>query len=294
MKSFDLKVDETVNDQRIFDFVFANCKSVFPSKSSVKRAFKTRRIHLNNNPASSGDWIVHGDTIKIKRNLLVPFKVYNLDLDIVYEDNFIAIINKPAGIAVSGNFHKNIQNSLTNNLNISPELDSLDIPRPVHRLDKMTAGLLIIAKTRRAQKYLGSQLEMQKLKKKYIAIVKGSLISSGEIVSPINGLNSITIFKTIQKVKSASYQSMSLVELYPVTGRTHQLRIHLSQLGHPIIGDYTYDFHKVLKGKGLFLFASMITFKHPITQNSLSFQIPIPNKFNLLIDREKKRWKKFY
>jgi RluA family pseudouridine synthase len=243
--------------------------------------------------ALSGHWVVGGDYIEIKPSILKPVRVFPLNLEVLYEDEFMALIKKPAGIAVSGNFHKTIQNALTHNISLSLESDALEIPRPVHRLDKMTAGLLIIAKTRRAQKSLGLQLEKKKLSKTYVAIVKGSLLHSGEINSLVNDLNSQTFFKNIRTEKSASYQTLSLVELLPKTGRTHQLRIHMSDLGHPIVGDFLYDSHKVLKGKGLFLFASKIVFTHPISQESLSFEIPIPNKFIHLINREKKRWEKF-
>lgn len=293
MQSNNFKVKKTVNVQRIFDFVFVQFKPVFPSRSSVKKAFKSKRIYLNNHLAQSGNWMVEGDTVHIKPLILDPIKVFPLDLNIIYEDAFMALVNKPAGIVVSGNFYKTLQNALFHNLSISLESDALEIPRPVHRLDKMTAGLLMVAKTRRAQKYLGLQLEMQKIDKTYIALVKGSLLSSGEIISPINGLKSQTLFKTLKTVKSASYKTLSLVELHPKTGRTHQLRIHMSNLGYPIIGDNMYDSYKVLKGKGLFLFASRIIFDHPIYKNSLSFELPIPNKFIQLINREQKRWEKF-
>ena len=293
MQSNDFKVNISINNQRIYDYIFAQCKSVFPSRSSVKKAFKARRIYLNGHLALSGDWVAVGDLIQIKPLIFKSVKVFPLNLEVLYEDEFMALVKKPAGIAVSGNFYKTIQNALIHNLSISPESDALEIPRPVHRLDKMTAGLLMVAKTRRAQKSLGLQLENQKISKTYIAIVKGSLLPSGEINIPVRDLNSLTLFKTLRTVKSASYQTLSLVELRPITGRTHQLRIHMSELGYPIIGDFLYDSHKVLKGKGLFLFASKIIFTHPISKKSLSFEIPIPNKFIQLINREKKRWVKF-
>ena len=293
MQLNDFSVNTSVNKQRISDCVFTQCKSVFPSRTAVKKAFKASRIYLNSHLALPGDWVVPGDYIQIKPLMFKPLKVFPLNLEVLYEDEFMALVKKPAGIAVSGNFYKTIQNALSYNLSVSLESDALEILRPVHRLDKMTAGLLMVAKTRRAQKYLGLQLENQKLSKTYIAIVKGSLMQSGEINSLVNDLNSQTFFKTIRTEHSASYQTLSLVELRPKTGRTHQLRIHMSELGYPIIGDFLYDSHKVLKGKGLFLFASKIVFAHPITQESLSFEIPIPKKFIQLIDREKKRWKKF-
>ena len=140
---------------------------------------------------------------------------------------------------------------------------------------------------------MGSQFENQLVSKTYYALVKGKLEGSGQFDSDIEGLSALTTYKSVRVEKSLTYNSVSLIELKPKTGRTHQLRIHLARAGHPIIGDYIHDNKNVLKGKGLFLSACNITFNHPETKESLSFALTIPNKYDSLFERELRRWKKF-
>ena len=278
---------------RIFDYVYLHLSRVFPSKNAVKKAFKNQLILLNGKIALSSEWLSEGDRVEVKVQDLGSFKTFPLKLEVLFEDAFIAVINKPAGFSVSGNFHKTIQNALNYNLKISTFDDALTIPRPVHRLDKLTSGILLVAKTRKAQRYLGSQFENQLVSKTYYAIVKGKLEGSGQFDSDIEGLPAFTTYKSIRVEKSLTYNSVSLIELKPKTGRTHQLRIHLARAGHPIIGDYMHDNKNILKGKGLFLSACNITFNHPETKESLFFALKMPNKYDLLFERELRRWKKF-
>ena len=126
-----------------------------------------------------------------------------------------------------------------------------------------------------------------------MALVKGALEDSGTINLPINDLTACTGYKTIRVENSLSNGKLSLVELVPQTGRTHQLRIHMSELGHPVIGDALYDKKNVLRGKGLFLSATKLKFKHPIDHDLLSIELPTLNKFDTYIHREMIRWNKF-
>ena len=179
------------------------------------------------------------------------------------------------------------------NLSVSNNEDALAAALPVHRLDASTSGLLIIAKTRTAHMSVAKQFENREIKKTYMALVKGSLEDYGTINLPINGLSACTAYKIIRVENSLSNGRLSLVELEPQTGRTHQLRIHMSELGHPIIGDALYDKKNVLRGKGLFLSATKLKFKHPIDHDLLSIELPTPNKFDTYIHREMIRWNKF-
>jgi 23S rRNA pseudouridine1911/1915/1917 synthase len=124
-------------------------------------------------------------------------------------------------------------------------------------------------------------------------LVKGKLEGEGFFDLPIEGLSSFTEFKSLKIEKSLSYDFVSLVVLKPKTGRTHQLRIHLAQAGFPIIGDYVHDTENVLKGKGLFLAACKLSFTHPDTSEFMTFEIPIPSKYDSLFERELRRWEKF-
>ena len=220
--------------------------------------------------------------------------MFPLKLEVLFEDEFMAVIHKPAGFPVSGNYYKTIQNALPYNLSVSKEVDALFLPRPVHRLDKLTSGLLLVAKTRSAQINLGLQFETQQISKRYVALVKGKLKGEGVFDSSIDQQKAKTFYKSVRVEQSLSYNHVSLVELQPITGRTHQLRIHMAEIGHPIVGDAVHDFEKVLKGKGLFLTACKVSFIHPVSLLNQTFEISLPSKFDAFLKREKRRWKKFH
>ena len=287
------KIVDLKKPVRVFDYIVVKTSLVLPSKSAIKKAFKKKQIFINGQIATSGDWLKIGDEVFYKENNFLQQKVFPLELEVLYEDEFLAVINKPAGYSVSGNFHKTIQNAISHNLSISKLTDAMPIARPVHRLDKLTAGILLIAKTRLAQINLGNQFEQQEVAKTYYALVKGSLEGNGVYDLPIEGLAALTEFKSLKIEKSLSYESVTLVELSPKTGRTHQLRIHLANANHPIIGDYVHDTENVLKGKGLFLSACKIAFLHPENKKLMSFEVPIPAKYDSLFQRELRRWEKF-
>ena len=279
---------------RIFDYVCVHLPGVFPSKSAVKKAFKNELILLNGKIALSGEWLAEGDKVEVKAQDLGAFKIFPLKLEVLFEDAFMAVIHKPAGFTVSGNYYKTIQNALLYNLSVSKEEDALMLPRPVHRLDKLTSGLLLIAKTRSAQINLGRQFEAQQISKTYVALVKGKLEGEGIVDISIHHQHAKTLYNSVRVEKSLSYSDVSMVELQPKTGRTHQLRIHMAEIGHPIVGDAVHDSEKVLKAKGLFLSACKVSFIHPISQLNHTFEISLPSKFDAFLKREKRRWNKFH
>ena len=279
---------------RIFDYVCVYLSGVFPSKNGVKKAFKDELILLNGKIALPGEWLAEGDKVEVKAQDLGAFKIFTLKLEVLFEDAFMAVIHKPAGFPVSGNYYKTIQNALPYNLSVSKEQDALILPRPVHRLDKLTSGLLLVAKTRSAQINLGQQFENQQISKTYVALVKGKLEGEGLLDSSIDQQKAKTFYKSVRVEQSLSYADVSMVELHPKTGRTHQLRIHMAEIGHPIVGDSVHDSEKVLKGKGLFLTACKVSFIHPVSLLNRTFEISLPSKFDAFLKREKRRWKKFH
>jgi len=287
------KIVDLKKPVRVFDYIVENTSLILPTKSAIKKAFKKKHIFRNGIVATTGDWLKVGDEIVYNAGDVNQQKEFHLKLEVLYEDEFIAVINKPAGYSVSGNFHKTIQNALSHNLSVSTQIDVLKVPRPVHRLDKLTTGVLLIAKTKSAQINFGKQFELQEVSKTYYALVKGKLEGEGVFDLPIEGLTAFTEFKSLKIQKSLSYDFVTLVELKPKTGRTHQLRIHLAKSGFPIIGDYVHDTENVLKGKGLFLAASKIGFTHPVSSSPAFFELPIPNKYTSLFERELRRWEKF-
>jgi len=288
-----ITVSELSDSVRIIDYLKVHARFIYPSGSSLKKAFKRESVLLNGAIAQAGDLLSQGDLIAFIQEPEACVKVFPLDLTVLFEDAFMAVVVKPAGYSVSGNYYKTIQNALPYNLKLSDEDDALVLPRPVHRLDKLTSGILLIAKTRRAQQHLGTQFENQTITKKYTALVKGKMLGKGSVESAIDHQQACTLYESIRVEKSLSYEWLTCMDLMPKTGRTHQLRIHMSESGHPIVGDDLYDTQNVLKGKGLFLCARYVAFKHPVSSELMSFEIPLPGKFEALLARELRRWKKF-
>ncbi len=287
-------VPQNIQNVRLSDFAHEAFKTYLPSKKSIKKALKKNRIYLNGKPGFSGDYVSTGMKVALLSDVNVQPKSFELDLEILYEDDSLAVVNKPAGIPVSGNYFKTIQNALKHNLINSSLTDALAWPLPVHRLDALTSGCLLIAKTKKVQINLGRQFEAQKITKEYLAIVVGEAPIEGSICLKIDVQEATSKFKLQESVPSVTYGRISLLRLFPVTGRTHQLRIHCQDMGHPIVGDKMYfNKEKVLKGKGLFLNANKIIFEHPLTKMHLSIETTLPSKFRSYLIREESRFHKF-
>ena len=201
-------------------------------------------------------------------------------MDILYEDEHLAVIYKPAGILVSGNKRFTIENALAFNLTKSKEADALLRPEPIHRLDYPTSGALLIGKTVRAVMALNQKFEDRSIFKSYTAVTIGNMNEAGTIETPIDDKPSRSDYKKLISITSEKYSALNLIALNPHTGRRHQLRKHLSQLGHPIFGDHLYGVEGlILKGKGLFLHATQLQFEHPITKEEIVVIAPLPKKF---------------
>lgn len=206
-------------------------------------------------------------------------KIFSLVLDVVYEDEVLAVIHKPSGIPTSGNYFKTITNALPFNLKRSGEKDALATPLPVHRLDNPTSGLLLIAKNKSAQVALNRLFEERKIYKTYHALVLGKIEDSLRLNTPIAGKEAETnILPIAQYLIKDTY--FSLVKAFPESGRTHQIRIHLSENDHPIVGDKLYGTaSEIIQKGGLFLAATGLEFQHPVTGEKLKFELPLPKKF---------------
>jgi len=277
---------------RLLDYAL-DVFDTIPSRSSLKKIIKRGALLVDGKPGQSGTWIKENQEITLVDLENKPPKPLEINLDNVYEDEHLAVINKPAGIEVSGNKYYTIQNALVVGIKPSLEPDALKWARPVHRLDMPTSGLLLVGKTASALMKLGQMLENKEIHKKYHAIVSGNLDGTGIIDFTIKDQEAISYYKRISQCHSLKMQWLTLVELSPHTGRTHQLRIHMAQLGFPIVGDRQYGEGPLLKGKGLFLAAVELFFKHPITNNPINIKINQPKKFDALMEREEKRWSKY-
>ena len=264
------------------------------SRKGISKAIKRGEIRINGKTGQSGDWVETGQVIEwLDLQLRAP-KTYLLPLQVLFEDEDLAVLNKPPGIEVSGNKFKTVENALSGSLTPSARPDALPWPRPVHRLDYSTSGLLLVAKTSGAQRLLGQAFEERCVHKRYAAVVMGRIPASGTVETSIADLPARSEYEPVRIVPSLRSGHVSLVHLFPTTGRTHQLRIHMASIGHPIVGDPKYgEAGNILKGKGLFLAAVELRFPHPVTRQEMNISIETPPKFAALLEREQARWDKF-
>ena len=263
------------------------------TNQGTKKAIKRGEIILNNEKAETGHWIKSGDIIQwveIER----PIISFELDLEIVLEDDYLAVVNKPAGLVTSGNQFKTLTNCLPQNLNTSPLPDALQRPQPVHRLDSQTIGLVLVGKTSNALIELGKIFERRGISKTYHSIIQGRTDAKMTIKQSIESQNAITHFQLLKSIPSLKNEFVSLLKVKPETGRTHQIRIHLSKKGYPIVGDKLYGKEgNVFKHKGLFLAATGLKFIHPFSKKEMEIEIDIPPKFEAFLKREERRWLKY-
>ncbi|MCC5920688.1 MAG: RluA family pseudouridine synthase [Cyclobacteriaceae bacterium] len=251
------------------------------SQNAWKKALKNKFISIDGEIVSTSTYVNGGETICINIPAIAPKAPrYLIDIEVIYEDEDIALINKPAGIAVSGNQDRSIVRQLPFILQPSSKSDSI-APQPAHRLDYPTTGILLIGKTRASLIALQEMFAQRQIEKEYLAIAIGENIPKKETIkTPIDEKPAVTHFQLIDKVNSNRFTQLSLLKLRPKTGRKHQIRKHLSGIGHPILGDATYCPEKqLLKGKGLYLHAYRLKFTHPNSANVISMTASIPHKF---------------
>ena len=268
------------NRIRIVDYLPGIFTS-FSSKSAIKKALKKELISIDDTIATTANLVSGGEKIVIKPDVEKTKKpIVELKLDVFYEDDYLAVVFKPAGITVSGNKYHTLENALDYNLKSSNEVDSLVKPEPVHRLDHPTSGLLLVAKTKEVLIDLNKLFENKQVEKKYVAITIGNMEANGVISSPIEQKDCLTLYKVLKSIKSERFDKLNLVDLTPKTGRKHQLRIHMTQNGNPILGDKEHGIEGlILTRKGLYLHAYELKFLHPKTKELISVKAPIPDKF---------------
>ncbi|WP_313781247.1 RluA family pseudouridine synthase [Flagellimonas marinaquae] len=215
---------------------------------------------------------------------ILPVKPLELSLRVLYEDEYVAAVHKPAGIEVSGNKFRTLANALSQNLEASILLDAT-IPQPVHRLDYATTGIVLVGKTASSIRALNKLFEEKKIVKTYYAITIGNMKPNGRIETAIDGKPSQSDYEVMKSVLSERFGSLNLVRLHPKTGRRHQLRKHLFSIGNPILGDRDYPLDGlILKGKGLYLHAYSLEFEHPFTKQIIRISDELPKKFKKIFD----------
>lgn len=269
------------------------CRQAFPllgSKTAVKKAIGGQRLLLNGRPLRFSDQLKKGDRLELKGAGLPKARKFDQELPVVWQDDHLIIINKPAGIAVNGDRIKTVENALAGTVPLSPQADALPRPVAVHRIDLPTKGLVLLAKTKQALMKMSEAFEQNEVQKAYQAVVHGQPPARFTIDQPIEGKPACTEVETLRSVPSQVFGHLSLMRLQPVTGRTHQLRIHLQQEGYLIVGDKAYAGHqKTILGKGLFLCACELSFAHPISGEPVQVKINPPRRFSKTLDREEQR-----
>ena len=275
-----LLVEKLSSPVRLYDYL-AQHTTILASRKATKKALGKTRVTLNGLPTKGAEFLKIGDQITVREEESIVKKIFPLTVNVLFEDEYLAIVEKPSGIPTSGNYYKTLLNALPFNLKKSTDKDALPTPLPIHRLDKLTSGLVVVAKTYTARILLGKMLENKEISKQYLAVVHGKINGFGLLNSPVEGKSALSSYRSLEHFETKRFGCATLIELSPITGRTHQLRIHLARLGFPIFGDKTYIMNKkTTMDKGLFLQAYLISFDHPILHSRIEFQIQQPNKFN--------------
>ena len=276
------------------------------TRTSAQRLIEDGNILVNGKNAKVSYKIQENDkiSVEIPEPKQIELKAQNIPIEIIYEDSDIIVVNKPKGMVVhpaNGNPDGTLVNAIMAICKDSLSGIGGEIrPGIVHRIDKDTSGLLIVAKNDNAHVKMSEQIKNHEVKKTYIALVRGVLKKNEATIDmPIgrstsdrkkmavnkNGKNAITHIKVLKR-----FDKYTLLKVNIETGRTHQIRVHLSHIGYPIVGDYTYS-----NGKNEFdvigqcLHAQKLEFKHPITQKDMCLEAELPQYFKDILDKLKDR-----
>lgn len=274
------------------------------SRSQANDEIKKGTVLVNGEPVKAKYTVKEGDIIsyQLPEEEILDYEAEDIPIDIVYEDEDLAIINKAQGMVVhpsAGHSSGTLVNALLYHIKDLSTINGVVRPGIVHRIDKDTSGLLMIAKNDKAHHILADELKAKKSLRKYLAIVHGNLPNDrGMIEAPIGrsekdrkkqavtakGKDAITRFQVVER-----FGDFTLVELSLETGRTHQIRVHMAYIGHPVAGDPLYGPRKTLAGNGQFLHAQTLGFTHPSTGEMVTFTAEPPVIFRQTLENLRKR-----
>ncbi|MGM0301800.1 RluA family pseudouridine synthase [Enterococcus sp. AZ048] len=264
------------------------------SRSQIQQLIKEQHVSIDGKVIKANYKVSAGDHVLIEIPVpetldLVP---ENMNLEIVYEDKDVVVVNKPQGMVVhpsAGHPNGTLVNGLLYQIKNLSTINDVVRPGIVHRIDKDTSGLLMVAKNDRAHESLAQQLKDKTSLRKYVALVHGEIPhEKGRIEAPIGrskvnrkmqaviegGKSAVTHFEVLKR-----FEGYTLIELQLETGRTHQIRVHMNYIGYPVAGDPLYGPKKTLKGNGQFLHAKLLGFEHPTTGENMVFEAPLPEIF---------------
>ena len=273
------------------------------SRSKIQKLLNDDNILVNGKSIKSSYDVKEGDIITIDEvDEYVDIVAENIPLDIVYEDEYLLVVNKPSGMVVHpapGNYTKTLVNALLYHCKDLSTINGVIRPGIVHRIDKDTTGVLVVAKNDESHNFLSKQLQTHSMKREYIALVEGRLKEDkGTINKPIgrnkkdrlkmgiveDGKRAVTHYEVLER-----YKNTTLIKCVLETGRTHQIRVHMASIGHPLVGDEVYGFKKQrFKLKGQVLHAKTLGFIHPKTKEYMEFTTNLPEYYNNLIEKLRK------
>lgn len=274
------------------------------SRGQANDQIKQGLVLVNGQQKKAKYTVQAGDVIcfELPKEEVLEYQAQNIPLDIIYEDDTLAIINKPQGMVVhpsAGHPSGTMVNALMYHIKDLSSINGVVRPGIVHRIDKDTSGLLMVAKTDAAHQALAEELKAKKSLRKYLAIVHGNLPNDrGMIEAPIGrsekdrkkqavtakGKEAVTRFTVLER-----FGDYSLVELQLETGRTHQIRVHMAYIGHPVAGDPLYGPRKTLTGHGQFLHAKTLGLTHPMTGKEMIFTVEAPEIFQKVLKLLRKK-----
>ncbi len=270
------------------------------TRSYIKNLIDGGNVTVNGSKVKCGKILKSGDVVSVLVPPAVTLQIEpeNLPLDIIYEDEDVAVINKQRGMSVhpSGNVTcGTLVNALLYHLKELSSINGVIRPGIVHRLDKDTTGVMVVAKNDKAHLALSRQIALRTVTKKYLAVLEGNLKDDeGRIVTNIarserdrklmtvaeNGREAITDYKVLER-----FPENCLVEFHLHTGRTHQIRVHAKYLGHPVVGDKAYGYKKQRFAlEGQLLHSYSLTFVHPTSGKEMTFTAPLPNDFEKVLE----------
>ena len=294
-------VPEKSSGLRIDKFLTESCPDY--TRSFLQKLLKSELVEVNGKPVKSSYKTAAGDTVtfEVPEAVEAEITAQEMPLDILYEDEDVILINKPKGMVVhpaAGHYEGTLVNGLMHHCR--EQLSGINgVMRPgiVHRIDRDTTGVLIVCKNDLAHNSIAEQLKVHSITRKYYAVVFGSLKDDeGTIHAPIgrhpndrkkmsinskNGKDAVTHYKVLER-----FHGYTLVECRLETGRTHQIRVHMASIGHPLLGDQVYGPAKQpFRLQGQTLHAGVLGFLHPRTGEYMEFSAPLPKYFEELLEK---------